>query len=79
MTQVKFDDAALALVNGLTEPAAVVDESGTVVGFYTPAVKPGFTPPPEDRCPYSPEELQRMRNSGKGGPLKDLWRKLGAE
>jgi hypothetical protein len=79
MVELKLDAAIVAQLRALNGPAAVVDESGKVIGHFTPAIKPPVYPHPEDGCPYSPEELQRMRNSGKGRPLKEIWRELGAQ
>ena len=37
-----------------------------------------FVPPPQDHCPYSPEELaQSFEEEGPGVPLSSIWRKLG--
>lgn len=32
---------------------------------------------PEDNCPYSAEELARMRRQEVGRPLSEIWRSLG--
>jgi hypothetical protein len=32
---------------------------------------------PEDHCPYSPEELVRMRKEEGGRPLSEIWKSLG--
>jgi hypothetical protein len=36
-----------------------------------------FVPPPEDHCPYSPEELAAMYEETGGQPLSEIWRELG--
>jgi hypothetical protein len=36
-----------------------------------------FIPPPQDGCPYAPDELGRMFQEDGGAPLSDLWRELG--
>jgi len=37
-----------------------------------------FVPPPEDHCPYTPEELAEMFQDSRGGvPLSEIWRSLG--
>ena len=37
-----------------------------------------FVPPPQDQCPYSPEELARsFEEEGPGKSLSEIWKKLG--
>jgi len=37
-----------------------------------------FVPPPQDHCPYSPEELaQSFQEEGPGVSLSEIWKKLG--
>ena len=80
MSQVTIDDALLARLNGLTEQLEFRDETGRLLGHFVPAEKEElFAPPPQDRCPYTPEELDRMRKETGGRPLRELWSELGVE
>jgi len=37
-----------------------------------------FVPPPQDHCPYTPDELAQIFQDETGGvPLSEIWRKLG--
>ena len=42
-----------------------------------PRSPPAFVPPPDDHCPYTPDELAQMFEEQGGQPLSEVWRKLG--
>ena len=78
MNQVTIDSALLARLNGLTERMEFRNEKGELLGQFVPAKRKGlFVPRPEDKCPYTPEELERMRNETGGRPLSEIWKSLG--
>jgi hypothetical protein len=79
MSHITIDADLLARLNGLGEPLEFRNESGRVLGHFIPALKPAVQPHPEDGCPYTAEELQRMRNEKGGRPLAEIWRELGAK
>jgi len=57
------------------QPVAVVDENGRRLGHFVPALAMTTS----DDCPYSAEQLQRMRREEGGRPLPEIWRSLGAK
>jgi hypothetical protein len=86
MSQITVDAVLLARLNGLNEEITFCDERGRVLGRFVPADKHEdipleglFVPPPEDKCPYSPEELHQMFTETGGRPLKEIWKSLGAK
>jgi len=80
MSQVTIDSVLLARLNGLTERTEFRDESGRLLGHFVPAEKAElFVPPPEDRCPHTPEELDRRRKENGGRTLREIWKELGVE
>lgn len=81
MSEVIVDADLRARLNGLREQLAFRDEHGNVIGHFVPVEEDEelFVPPPEDKCPYTPEELDRARKQTGGRPLKELWKELGVE
>lgn len=60
---------------GLAEPVVVVDRSGRTLGHFVPTGAMAAA----DDCPYSPEELERMRLEEGGRSLQEIWKSLGAK
>ena len=60
---------------GLGQPVEVVDETGVSLGHFVPAKATIVS----DNCPYSAEELARMRSEEGGRPLAEIWTSLGAK
>jgi hypothetical protein len=79
MTRVTIDPALLARLNGLAEQSEFRDESGQLLGHFVPARKGPVKLLSSDGCPYSPEELERMRNEAGGRPLVEIWKSVGAK
>jgi hypothetical protein len=79
MSQVTIDPLLLARLNGLTEQTEFRDENGRLLGHFIPARKGPVVLLPSDRCPYSAEELERMRNETGGKSLADIWQGLGGK
>lgn len=82
MSQIVVDADLRARLNGLTEQLTFRDESGRVLGHFVPLEEEEdelFIPPPEDLCPYSPEELAQMRKETGGRPLREIWKSLGVQ
>jgi hypothetical protein len=79
MSQVTIDGALLARLNGLSEQMEFRDESGRLLGHFVPARKGPVKLLPSDGCPYTAEELERMRNQTGGRPLSEIWKRLGVE
>ncbi len=74
MNRITIRDPRKTQLGRLAEPVEVVDESGRRLGHFVPAPVAA----PSDDCPYSGEELDRMRSEEGGRPLQEIWRSLGA-
>ena len=82
MSQIVVDEALRARLNGLGEELTFCDESGTILGHFIPVAngkKNRTLMLPQDQCPYTPEELERMRNETGGRPLHEIWKSLGVK
>src|SRR5262245_27916506 len=83
MSQIVVDEALRMRLNGLGEELTFCDESGTILGHFIPVAndkkknRPIMLP--QDQCPYTPEELERMRNETGGRPLHEIWKSLGVK
>jgi hypothetical protein len=75
VNQIVVDTPLGAQLTGLSQPVEVVDESGHSLGHFVPTQATAIS----DDCPYSAEELARMRAHKGGRPLADIWRSLGVE
>ena len=73
--QILVDSPLNAQLAGLVQPIEVVDETGRSLGHFVPAQATIVS----DVCPYSAEELARMRSAEGGRPLAEIWKSLGAK
>ena len=57
------------------------DESGRLLGYFVPDDEEDglFVPPPEDKCPYTPEELAEMEKETGGMTLAEFWKQMGVQ
>ncbi len=79
MSAITIDPQLRTRLNNLTEPMELRESDGSIVGR--------FIPEEEYRriqkelalaaCPYTEEELARLRLQRKGGSLADFWKKQG--
>jgi hypothetical protein len=76
MTQVTIDADLRARLHGLKDQLEFRDERGELLGHFLPARKGPVTLLPGDACPYSSEELLRMRNESGGKPLAEILKQL---
>jgi hypothetical protein len=67
MTKVVLDQGTRARFNGLKEPLQFVDESGHLLGLFTPNIDPTRLQPQ-----ISDDEIQRRLAQGGGRPLADI-------
>jgi len=74
MNRIIVDSTVKAQLVGFGEPIEVVDETGHSLGHFVPSM----TARASDECPYSAEDLARMRSQQGGRPLPEIWRSLGA-
>ena len=79
MSVLTIDRPLLERLNGLKEQTEFRDADGNVLGHFVPALKGPVELLPSDGCPYTPEELVRMRNETGGRPLSEIWKSLGVE
>jgi len=70
-----IDTALKTRLTGFSEPVEVVDEGGHRLGHFIPIASSLAG----DECPYSEQELQRMRSEQGGRPLAEIWRSHGAK
>lgn len=81
MSKVTLDAVLRERLNGLNEPLELCDEAGRTVGHFVPeeVYRKLLYRLAEAQCPYTAEELDRMRRAGGGRPLADLWKSLGGQ
>lgn len=84
MGKLIIDPAFQAQLAGLKEPTVLTDSSGMPLGEFLPEEQfPQFGPEvyrlAEAQCPYSTEELERMRQATGGQSLAEFWRTIGAK
>jgi hypothetical protein len=75
MNRIVVDSLLKVQLAGFSEPVELVDDVGNRLGHFVPTV----ARPASDECPYSGEELERMRSEKGGRPLREIWRSLGAK
>jgi hypothetical protein len=78
MVRITADKALQERLGGLEETAELFDENGRSLGFVVPARSIPVVRP-EDRCPYTPEELAAMRAEPGARILSEIWKELGRE
>jgi hypothetical protein len=76
-----LDPELRARLNGLDEEVEIRDEAGITVGHYVPEgiYRKMLYAAVEAACPYSKDELERMRRETGGRPLAEIWKSLGAK
>jgi len=75
MNRIIVNDPLKTQLDGLVAPVEMIDEAGRPLGHFVP--RQGIRA--SDECPYSEEELQRMRAEQTGRPLPEIWKSLGAK
>ena len=74
MNRITVVDPLKKQLDDLAEPVEVVDETGRRHGHFVPKLATTAS----DACPYTPEELQRMRSEEGGRPLPEIWKSFRA-
>lgn len=72
MNRIIIDDSLKTKLFGVSEPVVLYDGSGSALGHFVPIVFVGE----KDECPYSQEELQRMRAESGGRSWADIQKSL---
>ena len=75
MNRITVYDPLRTQLDALDEPVEVVDETGRRLGHFVPAVATTAS----DDCPYSRDELERMRGEEGGRPLAEILKSLEAK
>ncbi len=70
MMKITVDEALRTRLHNLDSPLELCDESGRVLGHFTPAVDHAIYEGVES--PNGEEELQRRSQQGGGRPLRDI-------
>jgi hypothetical protein len=74
---VVIDADLRARLRGLNMPLELLDETGHVLGHFTPAFRPADADELMKSCPYSEEELEQFRREPGGRTLAEIWKSLG--
>jgi hypothetical protein len=74
MTRLVVDEATVARLGNLREPFEFCDESGTVLGYFTPVAERSVYEGVDS--PTSEEELARRSREGGGRPLAEILKDL---
>ena len=75
MNQIMVHSPLNAQLAGLSQPVEVIDEAGHRLGHFVPTQATIVS----DDCPYSAEELARMRGEEGGRALAEIWKALGVK
>ncbi|MCA9028535.1 MAG: hypothetical protein KDA86_25220 [Planctomycetaceae bacterium] len=75
MTQITFDPSTIAQLGELTQPVEIVNDSGQVLGLFSPVM----SPPYEDSWipPMSQPEFETAVSDGPGLTTDELLLRLG--
>jgi hypothetical protein len=71
VTKIVLDQCTRAQLHDLRETLQFVDETGRLLGVFTPSVDPTLLEPR-----ISKQEIQQRLNQGGGRPLADILRDL---
>jgi hypothetical protein len=79
MGRITLDHGLKSKLNGLTEPMELADESGQTIGHFLPSdhYQQLLYRLAEAQCPYTREQLEKMRQEEGGQTLSDFWKTLG--
>ena len=72
MNRVTIDHNASAQLDAVSQPVEIFDESGRLLGHFVPTTSSNL---PVD-CPYSDDQLAKMRSESGGRPLSEIWESL---
>ena len=72
MTKVIIDPAMRAKLCNMTEPLELMDEDGSLLGYYSPRSAPAQTLYEKVDVPFSNLEVQQFLRQPPGRPLADI-------
>jgi hypothetical protein len=77
MEQMVIDADLRARLHDLNVPLELRDETGHVLGHFTPSFRPADADELMKSCPIPEEELDRRGQSVTGRTLPEIWKRLG--
>jgi len=75
MNRITVSDTFITQVGGVAQPVELCDAEGHTLGHFVPTSALGKS----DDCPYSVDELNRMRSEEGGRGLSEIWDSLEAK
>jgi len=78
MNRITVSEGLITQLGGFTQPVELCDAEGHMVGHFVPAEEGTSESGVAEDCPYSAEELDRMRGEEGGRGLSEIWDSLGA-
>ena len=73
MDRITIDSALRKQFDACSVPVEICDQAGRTLGHFVPASTSRLS----DDCPYSDEDLSRMRQEEGGHTLPEIWKSLG--
>ena len=77
MEQLVIDAALKARLLDLKVPLELKDETGHILGHFTPSFRPADADELMKTCPHTEEELEQFRREPGGRTLAEIWKSLG--
>ena len=77
MTQIQIDPALQQQLNGTTNPVALCDASGRILGHFLPEPEYLRMLYATIKCPLSEEEIARREAEPGEYTLEEIWKELG--
>jgi len=79
MNRITVSEGLITQLGGFTQPVELCDAEGHAIGHFVPATASSTSESGESEdCPYSADELSRMRSEEGGRGLSEIWDSLGA-
>ena len=79
MNRVTVDAQTQAKLSNFSERVELYDESGRMLGMFTPILGPEKIKELADECPFSEEELEELRKQRTGRPLSEILNDLNGQ
>ena len=76
MNKIVLDSATLLRLTGLSALAEVHDESGRLLGYFSPMTACAETPHNNARIPVTDDEIKQLLQQSPGRPLADILAEL---
>ena len=76
MNKIVLDSATLSRLTELSALAEVHDESGRLMGYYSPLTACAETPHSNSRIPVTDDEIKQLLQQSPGRPLAEILAEL---